>query len=300
MSELTQAELDAIRQKPVSETRKKAFFESFCVDRQTAGTTRMLFQRSNALHQEKDRPKPEDVSWSGFNLLLQKAPFVDLPDWLPNQTWDFAVAMEKHLLARLEEALREVTEERLGGPVERKAESVLRAFDSLADQLDQKGYTPSVFVMAGPLGSQLLVDMKLRIVGDWEAQVKQALSTTFRIEGMYAGIPILDIRESPSPAVYAVDLARFATLTEYGEKPEFKLESIDAARAKELLKQNPNLVLGSPAGPNVETEKIRQLQLKVGLQIFETYELRILDKYAVAGCPLTGPVLEWQPDYVRA
>jgi len=305
MSELSQTELNDIILKPVSKARKKAFFEGFCADREKAGTTRMLFDRSKALLRKKERPKPEEVSWSGFSLLLRKAPLVDLPNWAPYRTWDFAVAMEKNLLARFEQALREGTEGRFGDPVNRDAASVVRAFDDLAADLDGRGYTPSVLVMAGPLGSQLLVDLKpdpkLRIVvSDWEPQVKQALGTTFRIVNMYEGLPILHIPESPSPGLYVVDLARFATLTEYGEKPDFELEAIDDVRARDLLQRNPNLVPDSPTGPHSESEKARELQLKVFLKLYETYKLSVLDRNAVAGCPLTGPVLEWQPDYARA
>ena len=112
MSELSQTELNDIILKPVSKARKKAFFEGFCADREKAGTTRMLFDRSKALLRKKERPKPEEVSWSGFSLLLRKAPLVDLPNWAPYRTWDFAVAMEKNLLARFEQELREGTEGR--------------------------------------------------------------------------------------------------------------------------------------------------------------------------------------------
>lgn len=91
-----------------------------------------------------------------------------------------------------------------------------------------------------------------------------------------------------------MDVGRFARLTRYGEKPEFEVEEITPQRARELLSKNPNLVSNPPAGPQTEEERLRQLQLKVGLQLFETYELAVLEREAAASCPLVGPVLEWK------
>ena len=284
---------EKVLQSSVSNARKSAFFGSYLADRQTTATTEMLFHRANAFRQEAARPKPEDVSWSGFNVLLRKAPFVDLLNWAPCDSWDFAVAMELHLLARFERALRQAAEGRRGDPVNRKASAVLSALDAMANQLQTKGYAPTAFVLAGPLGTQLAIDMHMwkGIMDYSDPQVKQTLATTFRIFGMYAEVPILDIPESPSPGIYAMDVARFAKLTRYGAQPEFEIEEITPQRASDLLSKNPKLVSNPPAEPGKEEERLRQLQLRVGLRLFETYALTALDSEAVVGCPLTGPVL---------
>lgn len=287
---------DAILRTPVSERRKQAFLQSFCADRVKPGVRQMLFDRSSAFLRESRIPSPEKVPATGFNLLVHKAPFVDLSNWGANRTWDFAVAMEKPRLARFEQALRESTYGTLGRPVVRSANSVLDCLQDMAIQLDGAGYSPSLFVTTGPWGSQRHADLMKITAGTWEPQVKQALSTTFRILGMYRGIPILDIPESPEPGVYAVDLKRFALLTEYGDAPEYHLEAIDESRAVDLLKGNPELIQGSLS----DAENVGELQIRVILQLFETYNLETLDESAAVGCPLVGPVLERAPERVSA
>ncbi|GEM_PF-1367731 len=288
-SEREKSEAEFILNSQVSERRKAKFLEDFLADRKKTATTEMLFRRANAFQQQVIRPRPEDVSWSGFNVLPQKAPFVDLPNWAPYSSWEFAVAMEVHLLARLEGGLRRASEGRLGFPVNRDSVSVRAAFDALAAELQLRGHSPTVFVLAGTLGTQLAVDLQKAIIGTWE-QTEQALSRTFRILGIYADIPILHIAESPSPGMYVVDLTKFASLTRYGADPEFTLEEISPQRGKDLLSENPMLVSDPPAGTGLEEERLRQLLMKVDLRLFETYELAVLDGEAVVGSPLVGPV----------
>lgn len=256
----------------------------------------MLFERVNAFRVAETRPRPEEVAWTGFNALVFKAPFADLGNWAPLGSWSFAVAMERHLLAHLERALREASVDRLGVAINRDASSVLKAFDVLKNELSQNGYTTTLFVLAGQLGTQLAVDLQQAIVGAWNDAVKSALGTTFRILGTHAGVPILDIPDSPAAGIYAVDLAQFGRLTRYGELPEFGIEEITPERAQSLLEHDPNLASDdSESGKLIGNDPLRRLQLKVLLKLFETYELKIVDREAAAGSPLTGPVLEWEP-----
>lgn len=276
-----------ILQNTVSESRKKDFFESFVADRKQTAIVEALFKQVSAFRRTNARPN--DVNSTGFNVLIFKGPFVEGSNWLPHSSWDFAVAMERDRLGRLEHALREATEGRLGTPVNREATAVLEAFNVMGSQLELRGYVPSVFVLAGRLGMQLAVDLRKRIVDSWDPEVKGALGTTFRILGMHRGNPILDVPDTAAPAVYAVDLARFAMLTGYGEEPECAIEEITPERATELLSKNPRLVLNPPPGFGMDEERIRQLRLRVGLQLWETCVLTVADGDAVLGCRLVGP-----------
>lgn len=296
MSSLAKDELDRIYKSPISPARKSSFLERFLSDRETAGTVEMLFERVNAFQHVTRRPRPEEVPWTGFSALVFKGPFVDLPNWAPLGSWAFAVAMERRLLEGLDHALREATAERIGDPTNRDAVSVLRAFDRLGNDLTQRGHASSLLVLAGPLGTQLAVDLQQTIAGAWRDDVKRALRTTFRIMGMHGGIPILDIPESPSPGVYAVDLARFARLTRYGDEPEFAIEEITPERARDLLAEDPKRASSAHGDVAQDDDPVRDLQMKVALKLFETYELTVLDKDAAAGTPLIGPVLEWEPN----
>ena len=64
--------------------------------------------------------------------------------------------------------------------------------------------------------------------------------------------------------MYAVDLARFATLTRYGELPEFNIEPFDEIQAREILKRQPRLILNRHPSQSWRTSAIRQLQLRSG------------------------------------
>lgn len=297
MSSLSKQELDVILQSPVSTERTASFLQDFLRDRKTTATIEMLFKRAGKFTEIAERPRPEEVPWTGFNALLFKAPFVDLPNWVPLRSWSFAVAMERSLLTKFDEALRQAAAGSLGQPVNRDAASVIGAFDRLSSQLSQQALQPDLYVLAGDLGTQLAVDLQRHIVGAWAEEVKHDLVTTFRIMGTYAGLPILDIPETPTPGVYAVDVRRFAELKRYGEDPEFKLEEVTAERAQKLLQSDPRLGASTETTANAGPDAVERLRLKVALTLYETYELSVLDESAAAGCPLTGPVSEWQPPY---
>jgi hypothetical protein len=132
-----------------------------------------------------------------------------------------------------------------------------------------------------------LVKLKL-ITPDYEAQ--DTLRVTHKILGMYGQMPILEIAESPSPCLYVVDLRPLATLTKYGEQPEFSIGYFDEPRARELLGKHPNLIREPPPESGREDQRLRKLLLKVGLRLYETNDLHVQDVSAVLGRPLTGPV----------
>lgn len=292
MNAIAKDELDRIFESPISEDRKSGFLQRYLKDRETAGTVEMLFERVHALDQVRERPPREEVAWTGFNVLVFKGPFVDLSNWAPPDTRSFAGAMERRLLEGIEEALRDATLERLGEPVNRDAVAVLRSFETLGGELARRGYAPSVFVLAGPLGTQLAVDLQERVAPAWHEDVKRALRTTFRIMGMHGGIPILDIPESRSPGIYAVDLGRFAHLICYGDEPFFEVKKVTREQAQDLIAKDPARVL---LEGGADGDPARQFQLRVWLELYETFRLDVLDEDAADGSPLVGPVLEWEP-----
>jgi hypothetical protein len=282
---------DLILSSPVSEQRKTAFLSDFLAQRREAQAVEMLFERAGAF-KLKQPPPPKDVESAGFRSIVFKGPFVEGSNWLTGSAWGYATAMERHLLRRLEEALREATIERIEASVERDARAIPRALSEMARELVGSGFQPSLFAFAGELGSQLYTDLTKEVIPDWDPRVQATLRTTYRIVGMFAGVPIMDIPVSPMPAVYAVDLASFASLTRYGEKPEFEVKEIDEERAREILARQPRLIMDPPPNSGLEEERIRQLQLRVSLDLWETYELTVKDPRAVVGRPLVGPILD--------
>lgn len=268
-----------------SESRVQEFLESFMADRQRTATTEELFERVGAFQQ---KPENRDALATGFNVLVRKGPFVEGSNWLAYPTWDFAVALEEHLIARLEADLRAAVHSRTGTPVTRDAGLVIYAVNEMASDLKRKGYDPTVIVLTGPLGFRLQVDLLRVVTPRWA--LSGELSATFRILGVHEQMPIMDIAESPDPSVYVVDLARFAGLARYADRPEFAIEELDDAQAQELLDRNPDLVTTPPPLPDTPAERLRQLSLKVGLRLYERYELMVRDPQALLGRPLVGEV----------
>src|SRR4051794_4057125 len=96
--------------------------------------------------------------------------------------------------------------------------------------------------------------------------------------------------------LYAVDLAQFARLTRYGEGPKFgpelKVEPFSDDQARRALARQPNLILDPPPESGLDDERVRRLQLRVGLELWETYKLDVKDPYAVIARPLADPTFE--------
>ena len=90
--------------------------------------------------------------------------------------------------------------------------------------------------------------------------------------------------------MYVVDLASFAFLTRYGERPEFAIQEFDEGRARNLLLENPRIISEPPPESGLEEARIRQLRLKVGLRLYETYDLEVRNPAAVLGRRLVGPI----------
>ena len=149
------------------------------------------------------------------------------------------------------------------------------------------------------LGQQLYDDLRKSLLRPGDVRVNPPLRSKHRVIGVHVetGAPVLDIAESPIPALYAVDLARFATLTRYGKgqdfEPEFRVEEFDETRARAILAQQPRLILEPPPESGLEEERIRQLRLRVGLELWETYDLTVKDPRAVIARPLVGQPVDY-------
>src|SRR5207247_6606886 len=103
--------------------------------------------------------------------------------------------------------------------------------------------------------------------------------------------------DSNEASVYAVDLRRFATLIRYADEPEFDdrkaITEFTDSEARAILAQQPRLILDPPPESGQEEERVRQLQLRVGLELWETYELTVKDPNAVVARPLVGPPVDY-------
>ncbi len=264
--------------KQVSERRVDAFLESFLEHRRQTATTESIFKRVGAftaVHEWND-----SVAY-GFNVLLLKGPFVEGSNWAPYYTWQFALAAERHLLGRLEALLREsasvVDEVHYDWP------EILATVDRLSDKLASDAFHASVIVLAGPMETDFAVDLHKHATPDWE------LGEQFRspwIMGAYNDKPIVIVREAESRALYVVDLAEFATLTKYGRDAELHVHPIDEARAREVLAEEPQAITIPEGGPNTLEERIRQLQLRVWVRLYESYDIEVRNPIAVKAAGL--------------
>jgi hypothetical protein len=286
-----------IIQQPVSERRERNLRENYLRERQLTRTTEMIFDRVGALETEH-LPPPDGVRDFGFKSIVFKHSFIDGISSLIVSARDWAVRQEDFLLRHLEEKLRGAVSGRLGTDVDRDPSSILDAFGGPAADLRGQGYSPSAFLVTGSLGQPLYEALQHNTQDPWAWYPWPGpnLRATHRFVGAHAGIPIVAIEPSPEPRLYTVDLARFATLTRYGEgadfEPEFTVKPFTDDEARDVLARQPNLILDPPPGSGQDEERIRQLQLRVGLELWETYKLEVKDPGAVIARPLADPVYE--------
>jgi ppGpp synthetase/RelA/SpoT-type nucleotidyltranferase len=275
-----------VQTNPISKGRVDAFRERFLADRRQTAATEILFNRAQALQRAYEW---NDKVAAGFNVLTYKGPFVERSNWVPYQTWEFALAAERHLLNRLELLLTENAQPRPDA-VELNWPAILARVDELVSDLSDRRYNPSVIVIAGQLGFDMMVEVGLKkhpgVLPDWE--LPSELHALW-IEGSYHSIPILNIRESAAPyALYVADLAAFATLTKYSPAAMFSVDEIDEARAREILERKPKAVVIPEGRPDTLEERLRLLQLRVWLRLYESYGIELRDPQAALQVKLTS------------
>jgi len=268
----------------ISDTRKQKFLDEFIADRVRAGTIDKLFQQVRALQRRSGNGPPGGL---GYNTLVPKGPFVDDSNWVELPTWDLAIGIESALARELETALRQATRERLGEEIDAEAQAIVQAADAMAEELRNAGYTPTLYVLVGRPSINLAVALTYLVKPDWE--LSGPLHMAFKILGTRGDVPILEVDEGDIPALYAVDLARFARLRRFGNRPEFALNEIDAQEGAEWLAENPALVKEPPPMPGLENERLSHLLLQAHLRLYEKHELMVLDQSAAIGRPVNFP-----------
>lgn len=260
----------------ISKARADAFLERFLEDRRKTAATEILFKRAEALRRVDGW---NDAFAAGFNVLLHKGPFVEGSHWAPYRTWQFAVAMERHLLGRLERLLKESAQP-WPHDVGLNWPAILRKVDELITELGNRGYTPTAIVVSAQLEPDLIIDFikHEHVVAHWE--LPSDLQAPW-IEGTYKGIMILNIRETPAAhSLFAADVGAFAMLTKYSPEAQCSIDEIDEGRAKEFLERNPAAVVVPEGRPDTLDERLRLLQLRVWLRLFESYGIELRDPSA--------------------
>jgi ppGpp synthetase/RelA/SpoT-type nucleotidyltranferase len=262
-----------VQENPISRRLVDAFYESFLEDRRKAAATELLFRRAAAFTRSDDW---NDGCAAGLNALIYKGPFVEGSNWLPYRTWQFAVAIERHLLNRFERLL--VQNAHPSDGVELSWPAILKKVGELRLELRDRGYTPSAIVIAGQLEVDLMVDLPRHAIPRWE--LSEELQAPW-IEGMYQDSPIFNIREAPPPqTLYVADLQAFAKLTKYRPDAKYSADEIDEGRAREILKRDPDAVSISEGRPATLEERLRLLQLMVWLRLYESCGIELIDSGA--------------------
>lgn len=291
--ELTPDEEFVVRSS-VSERRKQEFHDSYLEDRREVRTIEMLFKRVGAFHLSNTLP-PKDVEASGFKVLLHKGPFVEGSNWLQDSPRSFATEMERHLAMRLDSALQEAVQPLFRELVQPDARAIVETLELLDDELGSRGFRTTLVIISGDVGSRLRRHLDAgptsQLVPEWDSHVRSALETTYRMLGMwrdvaFRDVPVLTLPESRESLLYTVDLARFAALTRYEQPGDFVMVEFDEEEARKLLERQPGLVTDPPPGTGSDEDRINRLRLRVGLDLWETYELSVKDPRAVIAHPL--------------
>lgn len=289
---------EIVRSQPVSERRVRNLFDNYLRERQLTRTTEMLFARVGALAL-KHLPAPEDVGDFGFKAIVSKHSLLEGVHSLIVSAQGWAMGQEDFLLKYFGENLLDAVNGYVGEEVARNASAILRALEDMADELRGQGFEPSASVITGSTGQPLFEELRSATIDPWEwySQVNgNAGRATHRFVGVHAGIPIIAIESVRTPMLFAVDLARFGTLTRYGKgqnyDPDFEVKAFTDDEARHVLARQPNLILAPPPDSGQDEERIRELQLRVGLELWETYQIDVKDPDAVIARPVADPVDE--------
>jgi hypothetical protein len=269
---------DFVMRARLSDTRVANFRRAFVEDRKKAAVVESLFSLSGAFVRSNDR---NDTYAAGFRIRIFKGPFVDRSNWAEYRTWEFAVAAERHLLDRLRTAL-EQAHPATEPVIAREWVDVLARSDQLCASLLSNGYAPTLLAVGGPLDIDMLANAHRHFVPDWELEPK--LNRPWII-GAHNGLPILHFRQG-EPAVYAVDLRRFGQLTKFSPDIEFKIEEFDEARAREMLSANRLAAALAEGEADTLENRLRRIRTQVGLTLWESYGLDVLDTGAVLAAKL--------------
>jgi len=265
---------ELIIRNPVSQKRVDAFLNSLLEDRTKAATTEKLFLRSNAFHVTSEW---KESTASGFNILLRKGPFVDGSNWAFYRTWEFATALERHLLARLDRLLDEAAD--LVGQTTADAEAILQAVENMTEWHSSRNLSPSLVVISGRLDFDTIVQLGRPV------DVRGGLPAEIRLPwviGAIRDMVVLNIAESTKPGLYLVDLAAAARLIRYSPPIKYELNEYTEEQARQLIAERPDLVPIPEDRPQSEGERVRQLLLHVCVKLYESYDFERSSTQAVA------------------
>ncbi len=254
---------------PISEKRRGRFLDSYLSDRSQTETLKPLFTRVGAF---QALPEFDQKHRFGFNVLLKKEPFCDLPNWGEVSTWKFAVEAERYLLRKLMALLPDrdqPTRNRL------TPDALVATLGGLAALGVDSGYSPSVLVITGQLAPEEVVELHESggVTPQWGTGSE--LPGSHWVLGTHRGLPVLHLPQFETQRVYAIDLARFASLTKYDEV-EYELAEIDETRARKILSRRQE----DSNGQLITDEAILELRLQVNLQLFESYSIDLIDPEA--------------------
>ena len=267
---------DFVLTAPLSKKRIEDFRAEYLTDRQQTSSLETVFRRAAALEENRDWSDQHRV---GFNVLLRKGPFVEGSSWAPYRTWQFALALERHLLSRFEDLLRTSSEGQNWPNIHRDWDDILSTSDSMFQTIQSGPNQQAALVIAGALSTDWLVELSKQPVKPYYDLPSDLNRTS--ILGSYRDRLILRIDEAATPALYAVDVNRFARLARFG-LPQLEVDDYSEQDARELVINGRVRPSVQQRGRGARDELIRQLRLKVWMRLFESWDLKVLDSRAVA------------------
>jgi hypothetical protein len=258
-SPMTEYEMEEyILGSPISVPRKESFFRDYVESREACGALEIAFEHAGALRRT---PEWDEGHAVGFNVIVRKGPFVEGSNYGQYRGWGFALALERFLLKRFEEAVLESSSYRRE-PTDSKWRSMLSVVDTLSDTVGAQDPATRLIVVSGALHENWVLDLARQqgVVPDWD--LPSSLNRTW-ILGTYQDSLILHIGESEHRAVHVISIPAFATLLQYGS-PRFEVDTISEPDAERLIrtrKEKPT------------PQRIREFRLKVWMRLYESWHL---------------------------
>jgi len=255
-----------ILESSISTVRVQKLKDDYLKGRRDIGATEKIFKYFGAFQRQN---KANNLASFGFNVLLDRGPFVDNSNWLDQKGWEFAVAEERYLVDKVLTHLAHsvsTTGQMLSSTATRKPHEILGTAKKIINLMGKN--KESLLVLAAHMDTEIIFQLKKELTTpDWE--LGDELRTNW-ILGKHENCPILYLKDSDLGALYVVDLPHFASLIQYDPEVDLHVLAIDEEMAIRILEDNPNIKLG-----------IKALLSRVNLKLYQSYDLEIHDQKAV-------------------
>lgn len=265
-------QLHEIAAKPIDSDRWAQFLADLSAARMEGATIEAVFRQAAAVtHVPADSPDAPQKERIGPYLPF-KGPFTATQNWMPYDARDFGVPLAADVGQRLLKELESAPENKLGASAAEPA-SVIDAIRDAARELGD-----NVVVLLVGDWADLLIALTVQQVSGWQDRwLLKDMPAPLFLRGSLDKNPVIQIA-SERREIFVVDPASWGSLIRAGagnsgEELQVDIKTIDEERARELLRENPDLFKDE----GDEDERILALMNRVELEIWQRVDFIVKD-----------------------